>query len=130
MTKHVGKAKRVSGGKGDHNQSDHVDKLQSRRTMCTTGGRDIPVNSRNLDCFIPRNQLPEEVIDVKYTKTGVKVKKQPINAEKLLVSQGRRHQMRLGVHTETGARDKTDQDGKVSQGPGIFYGHARYGGGF
>jgi hypothetical protein len=100
-------------------QSDNVYSLMHRRTMLTTGDAPLPTNSHELGDYIPLNQLPECVIDVKYTAKGVEVKKEAANAEKAFVSQGRRHQMRLSTHMDSGTKRKRDQNGKFPDGPAI-----------
>jgi len=108
-------------GMGREDQSRQVYNQLSRRYMPMEGGEEACVNSRSLNSFVPKNHMPEDVVDVRYTKKGVKVTKVPGDAEKAFVQNGRRHQMRLSAHMDSGARATKDQTGKYPQGNGICY---------
>lgn len=111
--------------KGD--QSTQVYSRMPSRYMPMEGGGEACVNSRSLNSFVPKDQLPEgEVIDVRYGKRGVKVIRAEGDAEKAFVANGRRHQMRLSAHMDSGNKPKRDQNGKCPSGPGILGGCMAY----
>lgn len=113
-------------GKPGKDQSCNVYDRLAQRPMKMEGGGQAMVNSRSLNSFVPRDHMPEDVVDVKYTKKGIKVTKVPGDAERAFVMNGRRHQMRLGAHMDSGARANKDQNGKCPTGPGILAGCYKY----
>lgn len=117
-TKKSSKGAAKTGGMGSGNSDIYG--LMSRREICTTGGTYLCTNSHELGDYVPKSNLPEEVVDIRYTKRGeVKVKRESANAEKVFVSNARRHQMRLSTHMDSGTRSKRDQNGKFPSGPAV-----------